>query len=610
MGDVSTTANGTINAGYNDTYGNDIESSHGLALGGVAALNGYFYSPNFLNFNINPYYNQSRSNSGMGSISDASGVTLSSGIFGGSHFPGSVNYSANFNSTGNYGIPGISSLNTNGNSQTFGINWGAFVPGLPTLSVGYQQGDSNYSLYGANENGSSNFRSFNMTSSYTLFGFGLSGGVSHGTSEAVIPGVVIGGQTATSNSDSTTYVFTASHPLPWNGNFSSSFNRSDLNADYLGYGFNGTIDTAVATFAFHPTNKLSFSTNASYTDNLSGSLYEALVPGASGSSLTATAYGTGQALNQASTTTGTGVIGVQPTSNEESSHGLNLLAAASYAFAPNLQLQGEFERREQTFLGESFGSNLYETGVFYDRPLGNGFLGAGVNFFDSTVDTSSQNNLGFAVNTSYGTHIRQWQISSNLNYVQNVQSFLVTYNTSAYSFSGNASRRLGTRWYFTASAGAGRTGLTAVPGSSSDSQSFAASLGEKKYSFAASYSKSAGVSLASAGGLVTTPLPPIVPSNLLVTYGGTSYAFSASTAPTHRLNASLSYVKSKNNFENIGIISFNNYEAETAYFQYQFRQLGINGGYTHLEQGFSASGAPPARISSVYIGVYRWFNFF
>ncbi len=135
-------------------------------------------------------------------------------------------------------------------------------------------------------------------------------------------------------------------------------------------------------------------------------------------------------------------------------------------------------------------------------------------------------------------------------------------------------------------------------------------LGAKKYAFGASYSKSDGNSLAAAGGLVNTPLPPIIPTNLLVGYGGTSYSASASAVPRRHLNLSLSYVKSKNNFDNTGIVTFNNYESENAYFQYQFRQLGINGGYTHLEQGFSASGAPPARISSVYIGVYRWFNFF
>ena len=141
---VSLTSNGTINVGYSGTYGNDIQSSHGLGVGGTASLNGFFYNPDFISFSANPYYNQSRSNSGIGSLSDASGVTLTSAIFSGSHFPGSVNYSTAYNSTGNYGIPGISSLDTNGNSQSFGINWNAFVPGLPTLSVGYQQGNNDY----------------------------------------------------------------------------------------------------------------------------------------------------------------------------------------------------------------------------------------------------------------------------------------------------------------------------------------------------------------------------------------------------------------------------------------------------------------------------------
>ncbi|MGD0632042.1 MAG: hypothetical protein ABR987_22140, partial [Terracidiphilus sp.] len=136
LGDnVSLTSNGTINAGYNDTYGNQIDSSHGLGLGAAAALNGYYYNPSFISFNVNPYFNQSRSNSDTASISDASGVSLNSNIFSGSHFPGAVTYAANYNSTGNYGIPGITSLNTDGNNQTFGINWGAFVPGLPSLSV-------------------------------------------------------------------------------------------------------------------------------------------------------------------------------------------------------------------------------------------------------------------------------------------------------------------------------------------------------------------------------------------------------------------------------------------------------------------------------------------
>ena len=611
---LNLSSNGTINLGYNGAYGSDIQSSHGLGFGGTAALNGFYYNPNFLSFSLNPYYNQSRSNSGIGSVSDASGVTLTSAIFSGSHFPGSVNYSTAYNTTGNYGIPGISSLDTNGNSQNFGINWGAFVPGLPTLSVGYNQGNNNYSLYGTNETGNSNFRSFNVTSTYNLFGFGLTGGVSHGVSDALIPGIIVGTQTATTDSDSTNYVFSAAHSLPWNGTVNTTYNRTSLNSDYLGYSFNGNIDLITTNAGLHPTQKLSFSLGGSYTDNLSGSLYQAIVPGASGGTLTSPAGGsnTGTILNQTagSTSSTSPVVGVQQTSSEESSHGLNLYFSTAYSFAPNLQAQGLFERREQTFLGETFGSNLYSGGVYYNRNIAGGFLGASVNVFDSTLDTSSQNQLGFSTNANYGHRFGAWQLSGYVNYVQNVQTYLVTYNTSAYSFSGNVSRRLGTSWYWTAAAGAGRTGLTAQPGASNSSETFSTSLGTRKYALGGAYSKSDGTSLASGGGLVPTPLPPIVPPDLLVGYGGTSYSVTASAAPIRNFNASLSYIKSKNNFNNVGLYSWNNYEQENAYVQYQFRQLGINGGYTRLVQGFSASGLPPASVSSFYIGVYRWFNFF
>jgi hypothetical protein len=609
---LNLTSSGSINAGYSDTYGNEIGSSRGLGFGGTAAFNGYYYNPGFVSFSVNPYFNQSRNNSNNASISDASGVTLTSSIFSGSHFPGSVNYSANFNSTGSYGIPGISSLNTNTNNQNFGINWGAFVPGLPTLTVGYQQGDSNYSLYGTDESGNSHFRNFSITSSYNLFGFGLGGAVSHGTAEALIPEVVIGGQTATSNSDDTTYAFNVSHQLPWNGTFTSSFNRSDINSDYLGYSFNGAVDVAIATLNFHPTSKLNLVANTSYTDNLTGSLYQAFIPGASGSFAgTGTGLsGSGTVNNQSSTTNGTAVVGIQQTPSQESSHGLNFAFETTYNFTRNFELEGEFERREQTFAGESFGSNLYDAGLFYNRVLGGGFLGTSFTLFDSTVDGSSQNQLGFTASTNYGRRIGAWQVNSYFSYVQNVQSYLVTYNTSSYSYSGSVGRKLGSTFFFNASAGGGRSGLVAVPGSSTSSESFSVNLGARKYAIGGNYSKSAGTSVATSGGLVPTPLPPIIPGNLLIGYGGTSYSASASAAPKRHLNASFTYVKSKNNFDNIGIFSFNNYESENAYIQYQFRQLGVNGGYTHLVQGFSASGFPPASVSSFYIGVYRWFNFF
>ncbi len=133
-----------------------------------------------------------------------------------------------------------------------------------------------------------------------------------------------------SNSDSTTYSFSVSHQLPWNGTFTTAFNRTDLNSDYLGYRFNGDIDTLNTSVGLHPTPKLSFSLSADYTDNLSGSLFQALVPGASGSGLTST-LGTGIGTNQSSTRRWLACCR-QP--SEESSHAFNFQAESSYSFAP------------------------------------------------------------------------------------------------------------------------------------------------------------------------------------------------------------------------------------------------------------------------------------
>ena len=46
--------------GYSGDYGNAIPSNHGLTWGLDGNLAGYYYNPNFLSFNVTPYYNQSR----------------------------------------------------------------------------------------------------------------------------------------------------------------------------------------------------------------------------------------------------------------------------------------------------------------------------------------------------------------------------------------------------------------------------------------------------------------------------------------------------------------------------------------------------------------------
>ena len=558
--DLGLTANGNLSANYSGLYGDQIASSHGFGVGGTAAIGGYYYNPNFVSFNVNPYFNQSRANSDFASVSDASGVTLASSIFSGSHFPGNITYTRAYNSTGNYGIPGITNFDTNGNNQSFGVTWSALLPKLPTLTVGYQMGDSNYSLYGTNENGNSNFRSLFLNSTYSVKGFHLGGGISHGSSEALIPGIFVGGQEQNSNSDNTTYNFNATHRLPCNGTFTSTVARSDVNSDYLGYSFNGTIDRAGASVGVRPTEKLSFSLGGDYTDNLSGSLYQAIVP--SSSAATFASSGTNSNSTQTSSTpdsgaaTVTSVTGLAGTQIEQSSHAWNLLFDTTYAFARNLQAQGIIERRMQTYLGVNFGSTMYGGGVTYTRQIMGGYLGSSFNLIDSTLDGSNQNSLGFNTNANYNRRIGAWQVGGYFNYAQNAQTLLVTYTTSYYNFSANVSRRLLGKFFWTGSAGGSRSGLTAQPGTTSSSESFSTSVGSNRLALSGTYAKSDGNSLASGGGLVQTPLPPIIPPTLLVMYGGESYSAAISGSPIHRLSFSVSYVNSRSNISNQGVASW------------------------------------------------------
>jgi len=98
LGETSTTGSATLSSGYNATYGNMTTSTHGWTVGGAGTFSGSFHSPNFLSYTIAPYLNQSRANSDYQSISNASGVNFSANIFGGSKFPGSINYAKAYNS--------------------------------------------------------------------------------------------------------------------------------------------------------------------------------------------------------------------------------------------------------------------------------------------------------------------------------------------------------------------------------------------------------------------------------------------------------------------------------------------------------------------------------
>jgi hypothetical protein len=585
LGESSNNLSGTLSTGYNADYGNLIPSSHSLSFGGTGTLSGFYYNPNFLSYTISPYANQARDNSGFQSISDASGVNMSSSIFSGSRFPGSITYAKSYNSEGNYSIPGIANYTTHGNSDNFGIGWSALVPDWPTLSASFQTGSNQYSIYGSNDNGSTNSKSFSLRSSYLLRGFNLSGFFSDGDSHSDIPQLLQGStQPETSSSNSRGYGFAVGHSLPLNGGFSGTFNRNDIDSNFLGYSYNGTIDTYTGTAAFQPTQKFHFSVTTDYSDNLTGTLFQAI--------------------------TGSGGV-VTPPAQGESSHNFDVQSYASYSIVQNLQALASADHRQQSFEGKNYGADTYGGGLTYGRILFGGNLNAALTLSDNTTSTSSAKDLGINSTINYNKRFAGWTGSVFANYAQNVQTLLITYTSSFYGYGANIRRRWG-MFGWTAGASINKTGLTEQAGTSSSSQSYNSSVGYSNWiNVNATYSKSNGNGIETGAGLASTPtLQPVLNPNDLILFDGSSYSFGLSSNPKRRLTIAASFGRAYGNSNVVGITSSNNMEQINTLIQYQFRKMYFTGGYSKLNQSFSVSGSAPDKISAFYFGVSRWFNFF
>jgi hypothetical protein len=102
----------------------------------------------------------------------------------------------------------------------------------------------------------------------------------------------------------------------------------------------------------------------------------------------------------------------------------------------------------------------------------------------------------------------------------------------------------------------------------------------------------------------------VLPSNLVSLFGGNSYSFGLSSTPVKRFVVAAAYAKSISNTATNTVSTSNENDQFNALVQYQFRKMNFNSGCSRLRQGFSGSGSPPEVITSFYIGVSRWFNFF
>jgi len=588
VGDTTMRMNGTLTGGYSAGYGDQIPSNHSVNFGADAQLSGDYYNPNFLNFDITPYYNRSTSDSTFQSLTDASGLNANVNLFTGSRTPGYVSFNYTRNSTGNFGLIGTPNFTTIGNGYGFGIGWSLLLPDKPTLSFSYSQGSGGGNVYGTNEESHSALKTFNLRSSYMLAGWNLNAYYQRLSNDSQLP-TFLSGETNLSYSSTTGNVLgvNGSHALPWNGSVSMYYTYST----YSGH-FNDTsqpydnftdfsTNTEAANVVFHPTKKWSLYGSENYTDNLNGYLYQNIANN-----------GQGVPINQQNST----------------SNSFTTSAGVGYNILPNLFAQGQITYFQQSYFGQTY------TGSYMSGLLGYGKRIFGIfSLSASVIDSTNQfsnNNLGFIANIDGFKRIGEWEVSGNLSYAQNVQTLLVTYTTSYYNYGGNLHHRLGRGKQVTFAYNGSHSGLNQGQGSYDYSNSFSTTLAMRRVTLGATYIKSKGLSILTSTGIQPiTPTPGLPPLGQIV-YNGTSYGGNVGFTPVARLTLSASYSHAVSDTLANDISSQNRTEIFYTQLQYRLRRVNVFAGYTKFSQGISAAGTPPGNTYSYFIGVSRWLSFF
>jgi len=577
---VSMRLNGNVGVGYSGEFG-DQSSGHGMYGTGSGELSGYYYQPNFLSFDVRPYYNRNQDNSSYTSILSDTGLEASADIFGGSHFPGSVAFSKSFIKGSQYGVPGLTGLNSDNSTRTFTASWSELLPNMPSLTATFARNSSSQTIIGEDGTTDASSQNFNLLSHYKVDGFGLSGFFSHQNFDITLPSFLSPTNERSQSAD-TSYGFSATHRLPWSGTFVANYNKTNYNSETGAYRNDGSTSTAETTVGFQPTQKFGINGQVRYTNNLIGALQQSLLPG------TAPSF----------------------PASAQSSHGVLLGTYGTYNLGRGFILIGYANRQMETFEGiETTSNRVGGTLTYsYSRPL------LGLLYFSFGMVNNATNNgggsLGFVGNVALKKQMGGWQLDADFSYAQNVQTIISYYTTSNYSYGGMIRRRFGSNSTWSASYRGLQTGLTQLPGYGNHADTFTTILNRGRYGFSGSYAKSHGTALLSTMGVLTpTPLAPVISPDQ-VFYDGTSYGAGLNVLPLKRMIINVNWYQVQSDTLTVQTLSNNRSQRYYGQMQYNLRKLSFRAGYWRVYQAIGANGLPPTTVNTYYFNISRWFNLF
>jgi hypothetical protein len=573
---------GSLGFGYAGGWGDDTPSTHSTAFNGYGNLRGYYYNPNFLSFEVLPYYNRSQNNAASQAIVNSSGLSSSVNLFSGSYFPGSVFFSKDWTSNGEFGLPGTGSLTQDGSSTGYGVTWSELLPGKPTLTAAFSSRKDSSSILGTTGEFKNSHKDFTLDSTYRWSGWDIRGNYAHRTYSANFPSF-LGGETI-SDIGSDGYGASAQHRIPLSGNFSASWSRTTYDGNGTGIGNSNTNNYMSVAADIAPWRRLSFSSDLRYTDNVVSLFPQAVIPSG----------------------------GVTPIVYDSMDSKSLISTTFAYLSLPHgFLVIGNLTHREQWYDGAQVSDTQYGGTVSYRyaRPL---FGMIYVNF--GMVDNANQEgntSLGFTGNAGFNRKFGPWETSADIGYSQNVQTLIAAYTTSGYTYGGNMRRRLNSNTYWHASARAAHSALVQQDGDGNSSQTYSTGLYWRRYGLMAAYSQSSGTSVLTTGGLVPTPLGGLISGNVLV-FDGNSTTVSLSCAPTRRLTLTSFYSKVRGNTSStiLPIPSVNNGDRYDVRAEYRLRKLSFIGNYTRTNQVITSFSPTGVAVNTYSMSISRWFNLF
>ncbi|HEX6879984.1 MAG TPA: hypothetical protein VF135_06450 [Terriglobales bacterium] len=580
---TSMNLSGSLGFGYGGGWGDNIPSSHSTTVNGLGILNGYYYDPNFLSFNVQPYYNRSQSNASSQSLLTGSGVSSTVNLFTGSHIPGSVFFSKDYSSGGQYGLPGVGALTTDGSSQTYGFTWSALFPDWPTLTTSYSSRSTSSSVLGTVGDFKNSTKDFNLNSTYSIFGYQWNAFYAHRNFSAEIPDFL--GGLNLNNISSNAYGLSVTRRLPLSGSFGAGYSRTTYsgvrsNAD------NGNVtDNANAGVTITPWKHLTLSTDLRYTNNVIALAEQQYFPPGSG---TPVIIDSAEAKSVVSTNNAYMGLG----------HGFMVV--------------GNITHREQWYDHTSYADTQYGATLNYRyaKPL------FGLLYFNfGVIDTANKrgnSSLGFNSGVGLTRKKGPWDISADFLYTHNVQTLVSVYSLSTYNYGGYVRRRLNSRTYWHAAARAAHSALVQHEGDGNRTETFTSGLTWRRYGFTGTYSQSKGASvLTTTGELTPSPIGSIF-TNEIVMFNGRSYTLSLSSTPIRRMILTAYYSKLNSDTTSLlnSINSINNGDRFDMRFEYRLRKLSLIGDYTRTNQVITAAEPNGITVNAYQFTISRWFNVF